>query len=298
MTEEHLKKIVEKIKQAFGTVDFIPLHVPKFIGNEKKYVDDTIDSTFVSSVGKYVDRFEEMVKEFTGASAGIATSNGTVALQVALYLCGVKHNDEVITQALTFVATPNAITHVGATPIFIDSSRDTMGMCPEKLKEFLETQTFQKDGICCNKVTHRHITACVPMHTFGHPVDILKIKALCEEFHLTLVEDAAESLGSYVGNTHTGLFGKLGTLSFNGNKTITTGGGGMIITNDIEMAKRAKHITTTSKIPHPWEFFHDEVGFNFRLPNLNAALGCAQMETLPNFLQNKRILAIDYQIFF
>jgi len=298
MSDSVIKEIINFIRKWYKTDSVVPLHAPLFIGNEKKYVIDSIDSTFVSSAGKYVDQFEDMVKNFTGASAAVATVNGTVALQVALYLCGVKHNDEVITQALTFVATANAITHTGAVPVFIDSDRSTMGMSPDKLEEFLRTQTFQREGQCYNKISHRQISACVPMHTFGHPVDIVKIKTVCDEFHITLVEDAAESLGSYVGATHTGLFGTLGTLSFNGNKTITTGGGGMIITNDAKLAKRAKHITTTAKVPHTWEFVHDEVGFNFRLPNLNSALGCAQMESLPKFLENKRELALEYQKFF
>ena len=298
MSESELKTIVHFIRQWYNTEMDIPLHAPLFVGNEKKYVIETIDSSFVSSVGKYVDRFEEMMKEFTGSAAAIATSNGTVALQVALQLCGVRYNDEVLTQALTFVATANAITHSGAIPVFIDSSRSTMGMSAEVLEKFLQEQTFQKEGHCYNKKTDRRISACVPMHTFGQPVDILKIKTICDEFNIILIEDAAESLGSTVGGIHTGLFGKLGTLSFNGNKTITTGGGGMIITNDVALAKRAKHITTTAKVPHAWDFFHDEVGFNFRLPNLNAALGCAQMENLPKFLENKRSLALAYQKFF
>ncbi len=298
MSDSEIKNIVSFIRRWYDSDANIPLHAPLFAGNEKKYVIDTIDSTYVSSVGKYVDRFEEMVKEFTGASAAIATSNGTIALQVALHLCGVRSNDEVLTQALTFVATANAITHSGGIPVFIDSSRTTMGMSAEVLEKFLQEHTVQRGGFCFNKKTERRISACVPMHTFGHPVDILKIKSLCEEYNITLIEDAAESLGSKVGGIHTGLFGKLGTLSFNGNKTITTGGGGMIITNDMDLAKRAKHITTTAKVPHAWNFFHDEAGFNFRLPNLNAALGCAQMENLPKFLENKRSLAKAYQKYF
>ena len=279
-------------------MEVIPLHAPVFSGNERRYVMDTLDSTMVSSVGKYVDQFEEAVKKFTGAKSAVATSNGTVALQIAMYLADVKHGDEVLTQALTFVATANAIVHAGGTPVFIDSDKETMGMSPDSLEEFLHSHTVQKKDGCHNKTTGRRIVACVPMHTFGHPVKIERIKELCAEHNLVLIEDAAESLGSWNKGTHTGLFGKMGTLSFNGNKTVTTGGGGMIITDDEQIGKRAKHITTTAKIPHAYEFIHDEVGFNFRLPNINAALGCAQMENLPMFLANKRTLASEYQTFF
>ena len=298
MSEKQFSDIVGFIRSVFPPMEVIPLHAPVFSGNERRYVMDTLDSTMVSSVGKYVDQFEEAVKKFTGAKSAVATSNGTVALQIAMYLAGVKHGDEVLTQALTFVATANAIVHAGGILVFIDSDKETMGMSPDSLEEFLHVQTVQKKDGCYNKTTGRRIVACVPMHTFGHPVKIERIKELCAEHNLTIIEDAAESLGSLNKGTHTGLFGKMGTLSFNGNKTVTTGGGGMIITDDEQIGKRAKHITTTAKIPHAYEFIHDEVGFNFRLPNINAALGCAQMENLPIFLANKRTLASEYQTFF
>lgn len=298
MSDNKFLEVTRFIKNLYGNPEFVPLHAPKFIGNEKKYVLDTIESTMVSSVGAYVNEFEEKVKSFTGARYAIATSNGTVALQIALYISGVTHGDEVLTQALTFVATANAIVHAGGTPIFIDSDKETMGMSPDSLEEYLRHHTVQKDGNCFNTATGKRIAACVPMHTFGHPVKIETIQSLCEKYHIPLVEDAAESLGSWSNGKHTGLFGKIGTLSFNGNKTITTGGGGMIITDDEHAGKRAKHITTTAKLPHPYEFFHDEVGYNFRLPNINAALGCAQMEVLPKYLESKRELALLYKKFF
>ncbi|MFA6456846.1 MAG: LegC family aminotransferase, partial [Bacteroidota bacterium] len=298
MSDNRFSEITDFIKNLYGNPEFVPLHAPKFIGNEKKYVLDTIDSTMVSSVGAYVNEFEEKVKSFTGARFAIATSNGTVALQIALHISGVTHGDEVLTQALTFVATANAIVHAGGVPVFIDSDKETMGMSPDSLEEFLQQHTVQKDGSCFNTTTGKRIAACVPMHTFGHPVKIEKIQFLCEKHHIPLVEDAAESLGSWNNGKHTGLFGKIGTLSFNGNKTVTTGGGGMIITDDEHVGKRAKHITTTAKLPHAYEFFHDEVGYNFRLPNINAALGCAQMEVLPKFLESKRELAFLYKNFF
>lgn len=279
--------------------EFIPLHEPYFSGNEKKYLLECIDSTFVSSVGKFVDQFEAMVAQFTGAKHAIATVNGTAALHIALQLAGVKPNDEVITQALTFVATANAISYCNASPVFVDVDKDTMGLSPIKLEEFLQKNTYcDKDGYCHNKNTKKRISACVPMHTFGHPCQIEAIRTICEKYNITLLEDAAESLGSYYKNQHTGTFGMLGTLSFNGNKTITTGGGGMIITNNEALAQKAKHLTTTAKIPHKWEFVHDEIGYNYRLPNINAALGCAQMEQLPSILESKRKTAQTYCSFF
>lgn len=289
---------VSFIRSMFNTTEFIPLHEPVFIGNEKKYVNECIDSTFVSSVGKFVDQFEQMVAEYVGAKYAIATVNGTAALHISLKLVGTDVNSEVITQPLTFVATCNAIAYCNAKPVFVDVDKDTMGLSPKSLRAFLAAETIQKDGACYNKTTNKKITAVVPMHTFGYPCRISEIAEICDEYHIALVEDAAESLGSYCDGRHTGTFGKLGTLSFNGNKTITTGGGGMIITNDEKLAKHAKHLTTTAKIAHPYEYVHDEVAYNYRLPNLNAALGCAQMETLDVILKNKRELANSYSDYF
>ncbi|EKF54437.1 DegT/DnrJ/EryC1/StrS aminotransferase [Galbibacter marinus] len=290
--------IIEFIRGTYKTEEFIPLHEPRFIGNEKKYLNACIDSTFVSSVGKYVDQFEEEVQKFTGASYAVATVNGTAALHIALLLADVDSNDEVITQPLTFVATCNALSYIGAHPVFVDVDKDSMGLSPEKLENFLSKNTEIKNGFCINKVSKRKIKAVVPMHTFGHPARTEEILQVCNKYHLRLIEDAAESLGSYSDGRHTGTLGLCGTLSFNGNKTITTGGGGMIITNDNALAKKAKHITTTAKIPHRWDFEHDMLAFNYRLPNLNAALGCAQMENLPMFIESKRALAEDYKKLF
>lgn len=290
--------IIDFIRSLYQTEEFIPLHEPKFVGNEKAYVIDCIDSTFVSSVGKYVDRFEQMVADYTGAKYAIATVNGTAALHIALILAGVEQGDEVITQPLSFIATCNAISYCGAKPVFVDVDMATLGMSPDSLYSFLSTYTTQTSAGCINKTTGRRISAIVPMHTFGHACRIDKIAKICEEFGIFLIEDAAESLGSYYQGRHTGTFGKLAALSFNGNKTITTGGGGMIITDDENLAKRGKHITTTAKRPHPHEFVHDEIGYNYRLPNINAALGCAQMENLPRLLESKRSIASAYARFF
>lgn len=297
MSKNH-QDVVDFIRDIYQTSEFIPLHEPKFIGNEKAYVIDCIDSTFVSSIGKYVDRFEQMMSEYTGAKYAIATVNGTAALHIALKLVGVNLGDEVITQPLSFIATCNAISYCGAKPVFVDVDRDTLGLSAESLSAFLAANTTQTLAGCINKITGRKISAVVPMHTFGHPCRIDEIAIICEEFNIPLIEDAAESLGSFYLGRHTGTFGKLSAFSFNGNKTITTGGGGMIITNDDALAKRAKHITTTAKQPHPYEFIHDEIGYNYRLPNINAALGCAQMETLPRFLESKRLIASAYAEFF
>lgn len=291
-------QLISFIREIYGADGFIPLHQPCFIGNEKKYLNECIDSTFVSSVGKFVDLFEDKVVEFTGAQYAVATVNGTAALHIALLLAGVENDNEVITQPLTFIATCNAIRYTGAHPVFVDVDRDTLGLSPEKLEFFLSENTEMVNGRCINKKTKRTIKAVVPMHTFGLPVRIDELLAVCEKYNLAMVEDAAESLGSYYKGRHTGTFGMLGTLSFNGNKTITTGGGGMILTNDENLAKRSKYITTTAKIPHQWDFEHDEVAYNYRLPNINAALGCAQMETLPQFLENKRKVAQRYDTFF
>lgn len=295
---EMFDEIIEFIKDTYRTEEFIPLHEPRFIGNEKKYVNECIDSTFVSSVGKFVDQFEVGVQKFTGAKYAVATVNGTAALHIALMLAGVEDDDEVITQPLTFVATCNALSYIGAYPVFVDVDRDSMGLSPEKLEHFLSKNTEIKGGVCVNKVSKRKIKAVVPMHTFGHPVRTEEILQVCKKFQLQLVEDAAESLGSYLDGKHTGTLGLFGALSFNGNKTITTGGGGMIITNVEVLARKAKHITTTAKKPHKWEFDHDMLAYNYRLPNINAALGCAQMENLPIFLENKRALAEEYKKLF
>lgn len=292
-------KFNQFVRDIYRTNNFIPLHEPRFLGNEKKYVLDTIDSTFVSSVGAYVNDFEAKVQQFTGCSKAIATVNGTSALHTALLLAGVKRNDIVITQALTFVATCNALSYIGAEPLFIDVSLNTLGLCPKALDRYLQENTFIDDqGVCKHKTTNKRISAIVPMHTFGHPVEIDELQQVVTKWNIALVEDAAESLGSYYKGKHTGTFGLVSALSFNGNKVITTGGGGMILCQDEELGIRAKHITTTAKILHPYEFYHDENGFNYRLPNLNAALGCAQMEGLEGFLAKKRDLAQQYQDFF
>ena len=293
-----MKKIVNFIQNIYNTKEFLPLHEPRFIGNEKKYLNDCIDSTFVSSVGKYVDMFEEQFAKKVGAKYAIAVVNGTLALHIALLLANVKKDDEVITQALTFIATCNAINYCGAKPIFVDVDLDTLGLSPKALEKFLEKNCIIKDGKCINKTTNKIIKACVPMHTFGHPCKIDKIVKICKKWHIKVVEDSAESLGSYYKNKHTGVFGKLGIFSFNGNKIITSGGGGVIVTDDKKLAKKAKHLTTTAKIPHPWEYKHDMIGYNYRLVNLNASLLVAQLEQLDKFLKNKRELAKKYKRFF
>jgi len=290
--------IIDFIRSLYPDRDFIPLHEPHFGGNEKKYLEDCIDSTFVSSVGKYVDRFEEMIREFTGAKRAVATVNGTAALHIALLLAGVRRNDLVITQPLTFIATCNAISYCGAEPVFIDIDKQTLGLSADALEAWLAANSVLEGESCYHIGSRQRLAACVPMHTFGHPCQIDRIVEICERYHIPVVEDSAESIGSYYKGRHTGTFGKLGIFSFNGNKTITTGGGGMIITDDDELGKLAKHITTTAKVPHPWEFVHDMTGYNYRLPNVNAALGCAQMEQLPQILANKRETARLYQEFF
>ncbi len=325
--------IIDFIRSLYPNRETVPLHEPYFGGNEKKYVLDCIESTFVSSVGKYVDRFEEMIKDFTGAKYAIATVNGTSALHIALKLAGVDQGDLVITQPLTFIATCNAISYCGAEPIFVDIDPDTLGMSPDSLANWLSANTIIKNDTCYLKDVHelhelsrvhkfsqintdlkelrknnlskfeeirgqKKIAACVPMHTFGHPCKMDNIVEICNRYHIPVVEDAAESIGSYYKGKHTGTFGKLGILSFNGNKTITTGGGGMILTDDVELGYLAKHLTTTAKKPHPWKFEHNMIGYNYRLPNINAALGCAQMEMLPEILKNKRETARIYQEFF
>ncbi len=311
------QKVIDFIKDLYNNQEFVPLAVPKFIGNEKKYLNECIDSTFVSSVGKFVDRFENDMAAYTGAKRAVVCVSGTNALHMSLLLVGVKCDDEVLTQALTFIATENALSYIGAYPVFLDVDRSTMGLSPDALKEWLQKNAevhkntrigeldkshdfaFEEDELACyNKNTGRRIKACVPMHTFGHPVRIEEIAAICKEWHIELVEDAAESIGSKYKGKHTGLFGMVGALSFNGNKTITTGGGGMLLFNDEELGAFAKHITTQAKIPHRWEFRHDHIGFNYRMPNINAALGCAQLEHLDEYIADKRATAAAYAEYF
>ena len=296
------KDIINFIQKTFNSKEFIPLHEPRFIGNEKKYLNDCIDSTFVSSVGKYVDKLEDQFAKRVGSKYAIATVNGTSALHISLILSDVNKNDEVITQPLTFVATCNAISYIGAKPIFVDVDLDTMGLSPKYLKKFLKTNCKIINKQCINKITNKVIKACVPMHTFGHPCKIDKIAKICKKWNIILVEDSAESLGSYykykMKNKHTGTFGTFGCFSFNGNKIITSGGGGIIVTDDEELAKKAKHLTTTAKVPHKWEYIHDTVGYNYRMPNLNAALLVAQLEQLDTFIKSKRKLAKRYKNFF
>jgi perosamine synthetase len=290
-------KIVSAIQSVVG-VGPVGLHEPNFEGNEWIYVKECIDTTFVSSIGKFVDRFENDLATYTGAKHAVAVVNGTAALHIALLLAGVQVNDEVLLPSMTFIATANAITYCGATPHFVDSEDTTLGIASSKLRNYLQVHTEQHNGQCVNIATGQVIRAMVPMHTFGHPVDIDGLLALSHDFNIVLVEDAAESLGSVYNGYHTGTFGLMGTLSFNGNKTITTGGGGAILTNNSIIAQRAKHITTTARMPHAWELVHDEIGYNFRLPNLNAALGCAQLEQLPDKLIAKRALFKKYQTAF
>lgn len=291
------RELVAFVRQLYGAEGFIPLHAPRFGGNEKRYLEDCIDSTFVSSVGAYVDRFEAMMREFTGARYAVATVNGTAALHMALIVAGVRAGDEVITQPLSFVATCNAIAYQHAHSVFVDVDRDTFSMSPDALRAFLEENAERRADGCYNRRSGRRIAAVTPMHTFGLPGRIEAIAAICDEWNIVLVEDGAESLGSYIGDRHTGTFGKVGAFSFNGNKTVTCGGGGCLITDDETIGKLAKHLTTTAKLPHAWDFMHDQVGYNYRLPNLNAALACAQLEQLPAFLGDKRETAKRYQRF-
>jgi aminotransferase in exopolysaccharide biosynthesis len=289
---------IDFIKNQFPNKDFIPLHEPSFSGREKEYVLETIESTFVSSVGAFVDKFELMMAELSKTQKAVAVVNGTSALQVALRLSGVRSGDEVLTQALTFIATINAIIYNGASPVFLDVDLDTMGLSPNSVQKFLEEFGEIRDDVCYNKKTNRKIAACMPMHTFGFPVHLDKLIEICNKWNIPVVEDAAESIGSEYKGMPTGSFGKLGVFSFNGNKIVTSGGGGAIVTNDIQIGIKAKHLTTTAKVPHPYEYVHDEIGYNFRMPNLNAALACAQLEQLNSFIQNKRNLASEYSVFF
>ena len=290
--------VVSFVHELYGSEGMVPLHVPTFRGNEKKYLNECIDTTFVSSVGKFVDLFEEMMVEYTGTQKAVVCVNGTNALHMAMLLVGVEREDEVITQALTFIATCNAISYIGAHPVFIDVDKDTMGLSADAMEAWLKENAEIKGESCYNKRNGRRIKACVPMHTFGHPVHLDKLVDVCNRYHLELIEDAAESLGSFYKGKHTGTFGKIGAISFNGNKTITTGGGGMLLFQDEKLGKVAKHLTSQAKIPHRWEFVHDHIGYNYRMPNINAALGCAQMENLDHYITDKRETANIYREFF
>jgi perosamine synthetase len=289
---------IDFIRSIYHSKKVIPLHEPQFLGNEKRYLNECIDSTYVSSIGSFIDKLENNIANYTGAKYAVATSNGTSALHIAMLLANVTKNDEVVTQPLTFVATCNAISYCGAYPIFVDVDKDTIGLSPSSLREFLDKNTAVIDQQCVNKTSGRVIKACVPMHSFGHPCRIDEIKEICDKYKISLIEDAAESLGSFFKGKHTGTFGQMGVLSFNGNKIITAGGGGCIITNDEALSKRAKHLSSTAKVPHKWEYNHDMVGYNYRMPNLNAALLLAQLENLETFLLNKRELAMKYKDFF
>ena len=289
------EQLIRFIRDYFGTNDYIPLHAPVFNGSEKEYVIDTIESTFVSSVGAYVDRFEHEMAAYAGSPMAVATVNGTAALHISLKLAGVEAGDLVVTQPITFVATCNAIDYCGAEPVFVDVDRNTLGLSAIALNQWLEENArLDADGICRTRADGKVVRVCLPMHTFGHPVDLDGLVRVTRDWNIKLLEDAAESLGSFYKGQHTGTFGALGALSFNGNKIMTTGGGGMILA-DAVLGERAKHLTTTAKKPHPYEYIHDEVGYNYRLPNLNAALGCAQLEQLEDFIEAKRTLAAAYK---
>ena len=295
----YINEFVEFVQEIYRTKEFIPLHAPRFGDKERNYVLDTLDSTYVSTIGEYVDEFERRLSEYTGAKYVVATINGTAALHAALMVCGIQPEDEVITSPLTFIATCNAVHYCGAQPLFVDVEWDTLGLSPESLAIFLDDHAeIRDDDLCWNKKTGRIIRACLPIHNLGHPARVKEIADICKKYNIVVIEDAAESLGSFTSSIHTGRTGQVGTLSFNGNKIITTGGGGALITDDRDLARRAKHLTTTAKQPHPWLFLHDQVGYNYRLPNINAALGCAQMEQLPTFVNKKRKLAHQYRNWF
>lgn len=301
MTEQtpSFDQLLAEIRRINNVADgFLPLHAPIFCGAERKYVLDAIDSTFVSSVGAYVDRFERMLEELTGATRAVACVNGTAALEMCLIVAGVEPGDLVLTQPLSFVATANAIAHCGAEPVFLDIDSDTLGLSPQAVADFLQSECEKASGACRHKKSGKRVACCVPMHTFGHPCRVDALAELCAAWNIPLVEDAAESVGSTLHGKHCGTFGMLGALSFNGNKTITTGGGGAILTNDKALGDKAKHFTTTAKVPHKWLYRHDHLGWNFRMPNLNAALGCAQLEMLPEFLATKRKKAAAYKSLF
>ncbi len=293
---EFFAEFVSVVRDMFSTEEFIPLHAPRFEGREKEFVLQALDSTFVSSVGHFVTEFETMLADYTGAEFAIATSSGTAALHTALHLSGVEYGEEVITVPLTFVATCNAIRYCGAEPVFVDVEWGSLGLCPDSLLEFLnDSAEVRDDGLCWNIHSNKVIRACVPVHNLGHPTRINNIQEICAQYNIDLIEDAAESLGSLLDGTHTGLIGRVGVFSFNGNKIVTTGGGGALITHDKNLAQRARHCTTTAKQAHPWLFLHDELGFNYRLPNINAALGCGQLEQLPEYVDKKRALARRYR---
>ena len=293
-----INRTIEFIKTLYKDEEFVPLHAPRFWGHEKKYTADCIDSTFVSSVGKFVDEFEKKCAAYCGAKYAVAAVNGTAALHMALVLKGIGVGDGVITQPLSFVATANAIHYTGAQPVFVDVDRDTMSLSPDKLEQFLKTEVVLQQGVACHKLSGLKLRACIVMHTLGHPGRVVELRKICDLWGLVLIEDAAESMGSFLSGRHVGTFGTMGVLSFNGNKIITTGGGGMLLFNDEALARQAKHLTTTAKIPHPWEYAHDAVGYNYRMPNLNAALGLAQLEQLDKFLVSKRVVAETYKQFF
>ena len=295
---ENFDLITEHIKNVYGTREFISLHVPRFRGKEKEYLEHCIDTTFVSSVGKFVDQFEVQIAQISNTKKAVAVVNGTAGIQVALRLSGVKAGDEVLTQALTFVATANAIVYNNAYPVFLDVDKDTMGLSPNAISDFLEEHGELRADGCYNKTSGRKISACLPMHTFGFPVHLDELISVCKKWNITLVEDAAESLGSEYKGQPTGSFGELGVFSFNGNKIATSGGGGAIVSNNIKLAEKGKYLTTTAKQPHPYEYFHDELGYNYRMPNINAALACAQLEQLDSFLSEKRDLAQIHADFF
>ena len=295
---ENFDLITEHIKNVYGTREFISLHVPRFRGKEKEYLEHCIDTTFVSSVGKFVDQFEVQIAQISNTKKAVAVVNGTAGIQVALRLSGVKAGDEVLTQALTFVATANAIVYNNAYPVFLDVDKDTMGLSPNAISDFLEEHGELRADGCYNKTSGRKISACLPMHTFGFPVHLDELISVCKKWNIALVEDAAESLGSEYKGRPTGSFGELGVFSFNGNKIVTSGGGGAIVSNNIKLAEKGKYLTTTAKQPHPYEYFHDELGYNFRMPNINAALACAQLEQLDSFLSEKRDLAQIHADFF
>ena len=289
-----VNQVVDAIRSVVGTTP-VGLHEPTFDGNEWKYLKECLDSSYVSSVGKFVDQFEESLANYTGAKYAISVVNGTSALHIALKLAGVQPGDEVLVPALTFVATANAVTYCGATPHFVESEEGTLGIDVVKLRDYLHSIVQTTSSQSVNKITKKVIRAIVPMHTFGHPSDLDGLNLISREFNIALIEDAAESLGSFYKEKHTGTFGLVGVISFNGNKIITTGGGGAILTNDKSLATRAKHLTTTAKKPHQWDYDHDEIGYNYRMPNINAALGCAQLEQLTDKLKLKRILFSRYQ---
>ncbi len=298
LSHDLISKTIDFIRKEFHSSDFIPLHEPKLTGNEKKYINECLDSTFVSSVGKFVDLFEKKLADFVGVKKAVVCVNGTNALHLCLKIIGVEPNDEVLTQPLTFIATINSISYANAIPVFIDVDRETMGLSPKSLKLFLQENAEIKNGQCINKTTGNRIKACMPMHTFGHACKIDEIKEICDEYFIEIVEDAAEALGSRYKEKHLGTFGKIGAISFNGNKIMTTGGGGVLITNDEKLAAEAKHLSTQSKIPSKWEYRHDSIGYNYRMPNINAALGLAQLEQMPKFIKSKRDLANKYNSFF